>query len=144
MDSGSSVASRLRQRKLVQWALAYLAGAWAVLEDPRFHSSLGIAYAGLGRCREAAREGERVTGLLPLSVDALYGIPYLWDLSAIRAMCGDAAGAVAIVKELLTVPSWISPAFLENDFRLDGVRDDPAFQDLVRREGDPSTRVEDT
>jgi TolB-like protein len=32
MQSGSSFASRLGERKLVQWALAYLAGAWAVVE----------------------------------------------------------------------------------------------------------------
>ena len=31
-EGAVGVWQRLRQRKLVQWALAYLAGAWAVLE----------------------------------------------------------------------------------------------------------------
>ncbi|TFG97202.1 MAG: tetratricopeptide repeat protein, partial [Calditrichales bacterium] len=48
-------------------------------EDPRYHSSLGIAYAGLGRKEAAVREGKRAVELLPLSKDAAYGVAYLQD-----------------------------------------------------------------
>jgi hypothetical protein len=55
----------------------------------------------------------------------MYGIPYLVDLADIRAMCGDVDGAGLLIEELLNRPSWISPAFLEGDFLLDGVREHP-------------------
>jgi tetratricopeptide (TPR) repeat protein len=102
-------------------------------EDPRYHSSLGLAYSGLGRAREAVREGERAAALLPVSEDAIYGIPYLEDLATIRAMMGDAAGAVRQYEELLTMPSWISYHQLQADPRLDGIRNDPLFQELLER-----------
>jgi TolB-like protein/Flp pilus assembly protein TadD len=102
-------------------------------EDPRYHSSLGLAYAGLGRAREAVREGERAVALLPVSEDAIYGIPYLEDMAAARAMMGDAAGAVRQYEELLTMPSWISYHQLEADPRLDGIRNDPLFRELMER-----------
>lgn len=99
--------------------------------DPRYHSSLGLAYAGLARCPEAIREGERAVTILPVSVDAMYGIPYLWDLADIHGMCGNVDGAVRVTEELLDLPTWISPALLEGDFLLDGIRDDPRFRRLV-------------
>jgi len=99
--------------------------------DPRYHSSLGLAYAGLARCPEAIREGERAVTILPVSVDAMYGIPYLWDLADIHGMCGDVDGAVRVTEELLDLPTWISPVMLEGDFLLDGIRDDPRFRRLV-------------
>jgi TolB-like protein/Flp pilus assembly protein TadD len=104
--------------------------------DPRYHSSLGLAYAGMGRCPEATREGERAVTILPVSTDAMYGIPYLVDLADIRAVCGDVTGAVLLMEELLTLPSWISPAFLEGDFLLDGIRQHPRFRELMGKWGD--------
>jgi TolB-like protein/Flp pilus assembly protein TadD len=100
-------------------------------EDPRYHSSLGLAYAGLGLSEQAVREGERAVELFPLSTDAFYGIPYLLDLAAIYAMVGDEAAAVDQVGYLLTIPSWVSPKWLEDDFRFDPIRDGPRFQALL-------------
>src|SRR5207245_7754248 len=42
-------------------------------DDPRVHSALGIAYAGLGRKNEAVQEGEKGTALLPVSTEANQG-----------------------------------------------------------------------
>jgi tetratricopeptide (TPR) repeat protein len=100
-------------------------------EDPRYHSSLGLAYAGLGQEEPAVREGERAVELFPLSLDAMYGLPYLWDLAAIYAMLGDETAAVNEIKNLLAVPSWISPAWLESDFRFDALRENRRFQMLL-------------
>jgi len=41
--------------------------------DPRLHSALGIAYAGLGRKHEAIQEGEKAVELLPASNEAYRG-----------------------------------------------------------------------
>jgi TolB-like protein/Flp pilus assembly protein TadD len=102
-------------------------------EDPRYHSSLGLAYAGLGQTERAVREGERAVELLPLSTDAFYGLPYLLDLAAIYAMVGDENAAVNEIEKLLAVPSWLSPTWLDGDFRIDPLRDHPRFQALLEK-----------
>lgn len=100
-------------------------------DDPRYHGSLGRAYAGLGRAEEAIREGNRAAEALPVSVDAFYGVSYLWDRAAIYGMLGDARAAATQLRELLEIPSYLSPAFVEGDFHFDGVREDPQFQEIL-------------
>ena len=102
-------------------------------EDPRYRSSLGLAYAGLGRKEPAVGEGQRAVELLPLSKDAFYGLPYPWDLAAIYAMLGDETAALNEIENLLAVPSWISPTWLECDFRFDALRENRRFQELLEK-----------
>jgi len=45
-----------------------------VPNDPRYHSALGIALAGIGKKEEAISEGFRAVDLLPVSKDAMYGL----------------------------------------------------------------------
>ena len=92
---------------------------------------LGRAYAGLGRAEDAIREGNRAVRALPVSVDAFYGVSYLWDRAAIYGMLGDSRRAAAQLRELLDRPCYLSPAFLEKDFHFDGVRGDPEFQEIL-------------
>jgi TolB-like protein/Flp pilus assembly protein TadD/tRNA A-37 threonylcarbamoyl transferase component Bud32 len=115
-------------------ALAELKGAVAKKpDDPRLHSSLGIALAGLGRSQEAVAEGLRATELLPRSKDGFYYLPFAIDLAQIYVMIGDHERAIAQLEELLSNPSWISVSFLENDPTWNPLRDDPSFQELLRR-----------
>jgi len=104
-------------------------------DDPRYHSSLGLALAGLGRFDEAIREVERAVALLPVSEDAWYGLPYPWDLSAVHAMAGNAGEAVRLTERLLSLPSFVSPDWIERDFRLDDIHGDPAYRALIERIG---------
>ena len=70
-------------------------------------SSLGLAYAGLGLNEAAVREGANAVALLPVSRDAVYGLPYLWDMAAIYAIMKHAgfivggAIAIAVVSSLM-------------------------------------------
>ena len=75
-------------------------------DDPRYHSSLGIAYAGIGQKDEAIREGKKAVELLPLSKDAAYGIPYAQDLAVIYTMTGEHNAALDQIEHLLSIPSW--------------------------------------
>ena len=100
-------------------------------DDPRYHSSLGLAYAGLGMAEEAVREGERAIALLPVSEDAFYGLPYPVDLATIHALLGDETAALDGIEYLLSIPSWFSPAWLEVDFRFDALRDHDRFRALM-------------
>jgi len=102
-------------------------------EDPRYHSSLGIVYAALGRSEDALREGNRAVELLPLSKDAMYGLSYLLDLAHIYTLLGDSDNALATIEELLAVPSNLSPPLLEVDPRWSKLRDHPGVQKLLKK-----------
>ena len=42
-------------------------------DEARYHSLLGVAFAGLGRSEEASAEAQRAIELLPVTVDAIWG-----------------------------------------------------------------------
>jgi tetratricopeptide (TPR) repeat protein len=86
-------------------------------DDPRYHSSLGIVYAGLGQKEKAIAEGKKAVDLLPLSRDAFYGIPYLEDLAHIYALAGESKAALEQLDHLLGIPSWISVSWIKIDPR---------------------------
>jgi tetratricopeptide (TPR) repeat protein len=102
-------------------------------EDPRYHSSLGIAYAALGRAEDAVREGKRAGELLPISKDAMYGLPYMIDLAHIYTLLDDHETALVKIEELLSIPSTISVSLLEVDPRWNRLRDHPGFIQLLKK-----------
>jgi TolB-like protein/Flp pilus assembly protein TadD len=102
-------------------------------EDARYHSSLGVALAGLGRREEAVREGRRGLELLPVAADAVYGISHVIDLAHIHILLGDKAEALGQLEFLLSRPGWISEPFLRLDPRWRPLRDDPRFEALLAK-----------
>ncbi len=102
-------------------------------DDPRYHSSLGIAYAALGRKSEALREGLRATELLPLEKDALYGFSHLHDLAAIYMMAGDKAAALHEIEHMLSIPSFISPVWLRANPQWAPLWNDARFKALLQK-----------
>ena len=103
-------------------------------DDPRLHSALGIAYAGLGRRREAIEEGQKAVQLLPISKEALRGYHRAVDLARIYAMVGERDAAVERLEYLLSIPGPLSAAWLRVDPTWDPLRSDPRFQRLLDRE----------
>ena len=102
-------------------------------DDPRLHSALGIALAGLGRKREAIQEGERAVELLPISREAFRGYHFDWDLARIYTMVGESDSAVSRLEHLLAIPGWLTSAWLRIDPTWDPLRANPRFQELVKR-----------
>ncbi len=102
-------------------------------DDPRYHSSLGIAYAALGRKSEALREGLRATELLPLEKDALYGFSHMHDLAVIYAMTGNKAAAFREIEHMLSIPSFVSPAWLRANPQWAPLWNDARFKALLRK-----------
>jgi serine/threonine protein kinase/tetratricopeptide (TPR) repeat protein len=102
-------------------------------DDPRYHSSLGIAYAQLGLKEQAISEGKRATEILTISRDAFYGLPYLEDLAFIYTTVGDTTAALNTLDYLLSIPSWISVAWLNMDPQWDALRNQPGFLKLLEK-----------
>ncbi len=103
-------------------------------EDARYHSELGVAYAGLGREEDAVREGKRAVELLPPSRDALWGRAYVENLALIYVMLGRHEEALEQLETVATLAGPITPAWLRVDPAWDALRELPRFQRLVERE----------
>ena len=101
--------------------------------DPRYHSALGIAYAGLGKKEEAIKEGLKAVELLPMSKDATYGTTYVYDLAINYTMNGEYDLALDQVEYLLSVPSWMSITWLEWEIRFAPLLTHPRFLELKEK-----------
>jgi Flp pilus assembly protein TadD len=101
-------------------------------EDARYHSSLGMAYAGLGRKDDAVREGQRGMELLPVSREAWRGARRARDMAKISVMVGNYTQAIEILKMLSSVPSEVSRTSLRIDPVWEPLRGLPEYQNLVQ------------
>jgi len=100
-------------------------------EDARFHSSLGIAYAGLGRKQEAIQEAEKAVELLPVSKEAYRGYFRVKDLAHVYVMVGEYDAAIDQLEFLLSFPGNMSIPLLRLNPIWDPLRDHPRFQKLL-------------
>ena len=100
-------------------------------EDARFHSSLGIAYAGLGRKEDALREGRLGVELLPVTKEAMRGLWRVEDLARIYVMVGEFDAAIKQLEFLLSKPGWMSIPLLRLDPAWDPLRDHSSFKKLL-------------
>ncbi len=100
-------------------------------DDARYHSALGVVYAGLGRKDDALREGRRAVELLPISKEAWRGAYRILDLAQIQMMVGNQDEAVANLATLLSRPSELSATWLRLDPRWLPLKNNPQFQKLV-------------
>ena len=101
--------------------------------DPRYHSSLGIAYAGLGKKEEAIKEGLIAEALLPVSKDAMYGLGILQDLVIIYTMVGEFDLALGRLDQLLSIPSWFTPLWPVWEIRFAPLKNHPGFEKLLKK-----------
>lgn len=104
-------------------------------EDPRYHSALGLALAGLGLKAEAIRAGQRATELLPVSTEAIRGPHLVENLAHIYAMVGEADLAIDRLEYLMSIPGDLGYGALKFDPAWDPVRSHPRFQRLLERAG---------
>ena len=107
-------------------------------EDSRFHSALGIAYAGLGRKEEAIREGKLGVALMPRSREALRGIVGVVELARIYATVGELDAAVEEIETLLDRPGLMTQHTLRLEPWWRPLHGHPRFEALLSN-GDLST-----
>jgi serine/threonine-protein kinase len=101
-----------------------------------YRSDLGLAYAGLGRCQDAIREGEEASRMVPISKDALVGADRVWDLAEIYVRCGRYESAIDQIETVLSMPSYQSVGLLRVDPIWDPLRSNPRFRRLVEGNGE--------
>jgi len=108
--------------------------------DPRFHASLGLAYAYLGRKADAVQEGNHAVKLHPVLKDATFGPRYLLNLTRIYTVIGEHEKAIDQLESLLSIPSceflwqYVTIPLLRIDPQWDQLREYPKFQRLLQRE----------
>lgn len=100
-------------------------------DDARFHGSLGIAYAGLGRKAEAVAEGKRAVDLLPASKEAYRGAFRAEEMARIYAMAGERDAAIDQLEHLMSIPFELAAPGLRLDPAWDSLRDHPRFKKLA-------------
>ncbi|UCC81706.1 MAG: hypothetical protein JSW46_11900 [Gemmatimonadota bacterium] len=126
------IGDRERERAYYDSARVVVEARMGELQaDPRLHSALGIAYAGLGRVEEAIREGRIGVELAPRDKDAAMGPYRILELAQIYTMVGEYDAAVEQLEYLLSVPGPHSAAMLRVDPTWDALRDHPRFQSLL-------------
>jgi len=109
-------------------------------EDPRFHASLGLAYAYLDRKEEAIQEGSLAEKIHPVSRDAAQGPIYLLNLARIYTVVGEYEKAIDQLEYLLSVPHaeylWqlVSVPQLQLDPQWDSLRGHPRFERLLEKQ----------
>jgi len=102
-------------------------------DDAGLHSSLGIAYAGLGRRAEAVREAKLGCDLAPASKDAFAALPPLDALAQVYTMVGQPGEAIAVLDDRLSRVGTFTPHLLRLNPTWDPLRSDPRFQALLTK-----------
>ena len=92
----------------------------------------GLASARAGRPAEALRAARRAFELLPPKEDAASGPSIQAYLAQVYMRTGDLDGAIATLRPLLDIPSWITPAELASDPLWAPLRGHPGFASLTR------------
>jgi eukaryotic-like serine/threonine-protein kinase len=104
--------------------------------DARYHSSLGIAYAALGRKEEAIREGLHAVELLPNSKDAIYSLGHLQDLAVTYTFVDEYDLALDQLEFQLSIPGYITVPWIKMDPRWSRLYDQPRFKALIEKYSD--------
>jgi serine/threonine protein kinase/Flp pilus assembly protein TadD len=102
-------------------------------DDSRFHSALGIAYAGLGLKEKAVQEAIRATELLPISKEFFRGPYRVKDLAQVYVMVGEYDKALDKIEYLLSIPGELSVPLLKIDPVWAPLRNHPRFQKLIKK-----------
>jgi tetratricopeptide (TPR) repeat protein len=100
-------------------------------EESRYRSSLGLALAGLGRSRDAIREGREGLRLMPPEAEAWRGGYRVIDLARVYTMVGRLDEAVEQLEYVMSIPADLSVWELRLDPMWDPLRGHPRFEALA-------------
>ncbi len=87
--------------------------------------------AGLGQKEAAIAEGRRAVNLMPLSRDAYDGMFVLQGLAQVYTWTGEKEKALELVRQLMSIPGYLTYGYLKVDPSWNPLRDDPRFEQFV-------------
>jgi tetratricopeptide (TPR) repeat protein len=102
-------------------------------EDSRYHSALGIAYAGLGFKEKAIGEAKMAAEILPLSKEAYRGAFRATGLALVYTMVGEYDQPLDKIESLLSSPGEMSLPLPQVDPRWDTLKESHRFQRLIEQ-----------
>ncbi|NQV42253.1 MAG: tetratricopeptide repeat protein [Candidatus Marinimicrobia bacterium] len=94
---------------------------------------LGLALAALGQIEEGIKAGLKATQLKPLETDAVDGAVALENLCYIYASAKMVDETLGLVERLVNIPSQITMNIIKQKPLFNFLRDNPLFQDLIKR-----------
>ncbi|HEX2463713.1 MAG TPA: hypothetical protein VHR17_03745 [Thermoanaerobaculia bacterium] len=100
--------------------------------DPRLHSALALAYAGLGRRADSMREAEAALPVID-AVPGLFGPYLLRELAHARMLLGDEDEAIALLERHLGLSGYLPVGYLRLDPTWAPLRADARFEALLDR-----------
>ena len=100
-------------------------------EDPRYYSSLGLAFAGLGIINDAIDRAKKATEMLPVSREALRGQTMVHNLARVYSLAGEYDLAIDLLEGLINLPSEVTPTLLKIDPIWDTLEDNKRFKKLL-------------
>jgi serine/threonine protein kinase/tetratricopeptide (TPR) repeat protein len=100
-------------------------------DDPRFHSQLGLAYAGLRRRSEALTHASRAVELLPTSRDAFDAIFLVVNRAEVLIIFEEYEAALDRLEHLMSIPGFISGPYLRLDPIWKPLHSHPRFQKII-------------
>lgn len=101
-------------------------------EDARFHSYLGLAYAGLGMKEPAIAHGMKAAQLLPASKEAFDAPFLLMNLAETFMIFGEYDAAVEQIEFVLSIPGLFSASYLRLDPLWRPMHGHPGFEQLLQ------------
>ena len=107
----------------------------ATPDDAEIYSRLALVDSYLRRKDEALREAEKAISLLPIAKDALNGALLVYRLACVQSRLGMEDEAVVTLGTLLSIPFYVSPAWLRLDPNFWALRSNPEFGRLTAAEG---------
>ena len=103
--------------------------------DPNMRIALGLAYAGLGRTTEAAREARRAMELEPIARRSEQAMAVMRGAAEVFARTGEKDAAFELLELLFSMPAGreATVPFLRVWPAFDPLRSDPRFEELLTR-----------
>jgi tetratricopeptide (TPR) repeat protein len=117
----------------------YADSARAMLEDrvrqspdnPRFHSYLSLAYTGLRQREPAFQHGQRALELLPTTRDAFDALFFALNFAETCVVFEEYDQAIDQLQFLLSIPGFVSPAYLQLDPLWRPLHNHPRWPELI-------------
>ena len=99
--------------------------------DAQIHAGVALAYAAKGDRARTLEMGTRAIEALPIQKDALRAAVNLELVADAYVLVGAKDEAFAALRQLLSIPSYLSRAYIRTDPWFDPLRQDPRFKQLL-------------